>query len=292
MTQKTRRRCMMTVLIMAVLLVFSACGALKPGLDDKQADMDHLMQAVIADQKDVVLKQFEHVPMPDPAQFNTFWADMRNIYDGASTYEIKLTSWNTTYTNGTKQTSACYKVTADTNAACEFKLSYDGEDHLVGVRYNNVTERKDPLVLTVQALLLIWSILCLAFGVWMLVDCIKRPIRFKVLWLILILISFALTLTVSDTSFNTNFQITWLAAFASLYATVSYFTVKLTLPVGALLYFFVRKHLKPKPDKHAPAQETEDESESASAEALTESEADAEEPECHVECGTLDEPEQ
>ncbi|MBQ7379810.1 MAG: hypothetical protein IJW70_09090 [Clostridia bacterium] len=179
------------------------------------------------------------------------------IYDGAESYKIEFVSWNTTYSAGTTVTTVQYKVSADNDGTGQFSLTFDGADNMTGIYVTDVTVQKGPLILCAQIALFIWSILSLAFGIWMIVDCIKRPIRFKVLWILAICISFALTLTVAGTSLNTNFNIGWLLSFASLYVTASYFTLKLTLPLGALIYFVVRKKLKTKPDKNASVPQPE-----------------------------------
>ena len=260
--------------VLAALLLFSACRALTPSLEGKQQVLDQFMQQVIAKDKDAAFDAIGYTGGAEQTAMDAFWDELLRIYDGAESYKIEFVSWNTTYSAGKQVTTVQYKVSADNDGTGQFSLTFDGQDNMTGIYITDVTVQKGPLILCAQIALFIWSILSLAFAIWMIVDCIKRPIRLKVLWILVICVSFVLTLTVAGASFNTNFNIGWLFSFASLNVTASYFTLRLTLPLGALLYFFVRKKLKLKPDKNAPIPQEEitavieDQPESAAAEQM------------------------
>ena len=258
-----KKTSLILLLCLCALVLFSACQGAKPDLDQKQADVAVLMDSVIANDKNAAIALMEHVPIASQAQLDAFWNELLRIYDGASTYKIKFISWNTTYsfTDQSSLTTVVYQAKADTKACAEFKLTYDGEDLLRGVNVTDVTERSSPVIIIVRVLLILGFAASLALCIWMTVDCVKRPIRFKVLWIILIWVSVILQVSMIGTSFRFNFFFTVIPTWGSLLATVSSFLLKIPVPVGALIYRAVRKKIKPKASKQStevPAEPTTD----------------------------------
>lgn len=258
-----KKTSLILLLCLCALLLFSACQDAKPDLDQKQADVAVLMDSVIANDKNAAVALMEHVPIASQAQLDAFWNELLRIYDGASTYKIKFISWNTTYsfTDQSSLTTIVYQAKADTKACAEFTLTYDGEDLLRGVNVTDVTERSSPVIIIVRVLLILGFAASLALCIWMTVDCVKRPIRFKVLWIILIWVSVILQVSMIGTSFRFNFSFTVIPTWGSLLATVSSFLLRIPVPVGALIYLAVRKKIKPKASKQStevPAEPTTD----------------------------------
>ena len=258
-----KKTSLILLLCLCALLLFSACQGAKPDLDQKQADVAVLMDSVIANDKNAAVALMEHVPIASQVQLDAFWNELLRIYDGASTYKIKFISWNTTYsfTDQSSLTTVVYQAKADTKACAEFTLTYDGEDLLRGINVTDVTERSSPVIIIVRVLLILGFAASLALCIWMTVDCIKRPIRFKVLWIILIWVSVILQVSMIGTSFRFNFSFTVIPTWGSLQATVSSFLLRIPVPVGALIYLAVRKKIKPKASKQStevPAEPTTD----------------------------------
>ena len=258
-----KKTSLILLLCLCALLLFSACQGAKPDLDQKQADVAVLMDSVIANDQNAAVALMEHVPIASQAQLDAFWNELLRIYDGASTYKIKFISWNTTYsfTDQSSLTTVVYQAKADTKACAEFTLTYDGEDLLRGINVTDVTERSSPVIIIVRVLLILGFAASLALCIWMTVDCVKRPIRFKVLWIILIWVSVILQVSMIGTSFRFNFSFTVIPTWGSLLATVSSFLLRIPVPVGALIYRAVRKKIKRKASKlstEVPAEPTTD----------------------------------
>lgn len=256
-----KKTSMIILLCLCALLLFSSCNQIQPDLTDKQADMASLMDCVIANDKNAATVLMEHVPISDQAQMDAFWNELLRIYDGASTYEIKLVSWNTSYsfTDQSGITTVVYQAKADTKACAEFKLSYDGENLLRGVNVIDVTENHSLIIIIIRVLLILWFIASVALGVWMTVDCVKRPIRLKVLWIILIWVSVILQVSMAGASFRFNFSFTLIPTWGIIQSTVSTFLLRVPVPVGSLIYLVVRKKIKPKASKQSmdmPAEPT------------------------------------
>jgi hypothetical protein len=85
----------------------------------------------------------------------------------------------------------------------------------------------------------------MAFTVWMLVDAIRRKMTKKALWIILILLSLSLSFTTGPNTVNNSFMVTLFLTPSSYQAVIPNETLTLTvvLPLGSLIYFFLRKKL-------------------------------------------------
>ena len=274
----------MILLFLTALLLFSSCNKLQPDLTDKQEDMADLMDCVIAEDKDAAMDFMELMPVQSQAQLDAFWNELLRIYDGAETYEIKFVSWNTTYsyTDQTQITDVVYQVKADTKATAEFRLAYNTNDFLYGINVTDITPKNTAVIITVRVLLIVYFLLTIAFCVWMMVDCIKRPIRLKVLWFILIWIAVLLQFSLVGTSLGFRFIFGLITRCGIIQATVSSFLLRIPVPVGALIYFFVRKKLKHKASKNAEQQLAEQTENTSQENAVI----DAEEQHCNPQSET------
>ena len=97
------------------------------------------------------------------------------------------------------------------------------------------------LVISFFAVLLV-LLLMYAFVIWMLVDCIRRKLKRKVLWVLLVFLGVAFTVTVGNQigfkfMIGLMFQNSTVDADPYIKAVVT----KLVVPVGAIVYFFLRK---------------------------------------------------
>ena len=104
----------------------------------------------------------------------------------------------------------------------------------------------------IRIVLWVFSGLAIAFTVWMLVDCLRRKMKYKVLWAIIIFFGIAFTVTVGETSnlsFNMGlfFQTSSIDADPALVSVVT----KLVIPVGAILYLCLRKKFTINPNTPA-----------------------------------------
>ena len=241
------------LLCLCALMLLCSCKQITPDLSDKQADAAELMDCVIAEDKDAAMAFLEQMPVQSQAQLEAFWNELLRIYDGAKTYEIKFVSWNTTYsyTNQTQITDVVYQIKADTKATAEVRLTYNTNDFLYGINVTDITPKNTPVIITVRVLLIVYFLLTIAFCVWMIVDCIKRPIRLKVLWIILIMIAVMPQFSLIGTSIGFRLIFGLITRCGIIQATASSFLLRIPVPIGALIYFLIRKKLKRKKDKTA-----------------------------------------
>lgn len=99
------------------------------------------------------------------------------------------------------------------------------------------------------------SLLEVAFVIWMAVDCALRKIDSKFLWLSLILLGIvSLSFSFGDGSFGWNFNVSFIFGYTAYIGHIhNLMSLRIMLPAGAVVYFFLRKRLKA---PAAPKEET------------------------------------
>ncbi|MBO5006913.1 MAG: hypothetical protein J6C89_05665, partial [Clostridia bacterium] len=130
-----------------------------------------------------------------------------------------------------------------------------------------------------QILILLFSAVCIAFIIFALIDCCKHKMKYKPLWIIIILcgvVAFTVTLNNTDINFK--------ARVAAMLFSYSYLQIyetgalifNLSIPVGAIVYFFLRKKLYAsatvKEEEQIPPEETAESAEQTSEEVNNETE--------------------
>ena len=172
----------------------------------------------------------------------------RKSFEGATSYELTQTGWNINTTNGVTTRTAAYQIELDTGKICQ--LTLQTTENVEGIAYINFRDSSEFIestknVGTVNIVLLAISIVVMAFTVWMLVDAIRRKMTKKALWIILILLSLSLSFTTGPASVNNSFMVTLFLTPSSYQAVIPNETLTLTvvLPIGSLIYFFLRKKL-------------------------------------------------
>lgn len=109
-----------------------------------------------------------------------------------------------------------------------------------------------------QWVALVASLLEIAFILWMTIDCILRKIDGKFLWLSVILLGiFSLSFSFGDGSFDWAFNVSFMFGYTALIEHIdALVSLRVMLPLGALVYFFLRKRMKAPAKTQAPVQKT------------------------------------
>jgi hypothetical protein len=213
---------------------------------------DQFMDHVIADDYDAAYGLVK-ATVSDP-DFRAYWATVQTVADGAETYEIKQIGWNLNRSNGVTTRTTAHQAELDNGRIVLLRVvTQDGIEGIAGIHFSDITDflaSTEAFVPTVRIILWVVSALAVAFTVWMLVDCLRRKMKYKVVWAILIFFGLCFTFTVGETSnfsFNVGlfFQTSSIEADPGLLAVVT----KLVIPVGAILYLCLRKKFTVDPSK-------------------------------------------
>lgn len=180
------------------------------------------------------------------ADFMSYWSSIRPIAEGAKSYEMEQIGWNISRSNGQTAYVSAYQAHLDNGKDVLLRVTtFDNISGIAGLYLSDITDfisRTDAFVPAVRIVLIVVSVLAIAFAVWMLVDCIRRNIKYKALWIILLFIGVSFAITIGDTS-GFNFMIGLIFQTSSIVADPGIMAVqiKLIVPAGAILYLIMRK---------------------------------------------------
>ena len=263
--KSTRIRIILLILCALTLLSLVSCAAdMDVGDNTVLAEqfMYHLMHDDYAAAYDMVKERVSDT------DFRAYWATIRTAVADAETYEMEQIGWNVNRSGGLTTRTTAYQVYPDNGRTILLRIvTRDDIECIAGVHFSDVTDflkHTETFVPTVSIILLVVSGLALAFTVWMFVDCLRRKMKYKVLWAILIFGAIAVTVTSGETS-GLQFHIGLALQTSSMVADPGLLAVvtKVAVPVGAILYCCLRKRFTVVPN--APAEESAEPVEPAQA---------------------------
>lgn len=248
----------LVVLLLAVLLlpVLSGCESMLIDNGLHRSECEAFVNALMANDYQAAQAVAPTILTNDQKSvFDT----CRQSFEGATSYELTQTGWNVNTVNGVTLQTAAYQIELDTGKICQ--LTLQTTENVEGIAFINFRDSSEFIestknVGTVNIVLLAISIVVIAFTVWMLVDAIRRKMTKKALWIILILLSLSLSFTTGPHTVNNSFMVTLFLTPSSYQAVIPNETLTLTvvLPIGSLIYFFLRKKLTAQYEaKMAPA---------------------------------------
>lgn len=236
---------LLVIFCIAMLVSLSSCSAdMKIG--DNTELGEQFLNSVINDDYDTAYDLVKQSVSNE--DFSSYWSSVRSIVEGSRSYEIEQIGWNINTQNSVTSNTTAYKVYFDNGKIVLFRVvTVDDIDGIAGVHCSDITDfitTTDAFVPIVNVVLTVISLLAIAFSVWMLVDCIRRKVKLKVLWLILIFLGLSFSVTVGQ-KISFNFMLGLMLQFSTILADPAIVAVKTTIvvPAGAILYFCLRKKL-------------------------------------------------
>ena len=250
--QKILRRALPLLMTALVLLVTLTSCTPEVDYGNSIKLSDQFMDHVIADDYDSAYGMVK-ATVTDP-DFRDYWETIRSVAEGAETYTKLPVQRNATRSGGVTTITTAYQVNLDNGRIVLLRVvTQDGIEGIAGIHFSDITEfihTTDTYVPVLQAIVMVFSLLCMAFTIWMFVDCLRRKMKYKFVWAILTVFGIALNLTVGETfsfSFNIGLfvQMSTVQVDPGLVAVVT----KLVTPVGAILYLCLRKKFTAEPSK-------------------------------------------
>ena len=230
--------------LMAILTLVSCTADMDVGDNTELAEqfMDH----IVKNERDAAYELVKHTT--SSTDFAAYWTSIRSLVEGASSYEMEQIGWHVNMSNGITTRTTAYQIYFDNDKIALFRvITRDDIEGIAGAHFSDSTDfvqTTDAFVPVAKIVLLALSGLVIAFVIWMFVDCLRRKIRHKVLWAILIFFGFSFTLTVGEQS-GFNFMVGLMLQTNSITADPSTLSIvtKIIVPLGAILYFCLRKKL-------------------------------------------------
>ncbi len=242
---KTKFRVWIAVgLLLLLALSCVSCGLMMEITQSGTAT--DLMDCVLGDRYEDAYRIFADNTVTEE-EFLPVWRDLRTLCAGAESFELEQRSAKANTSNGQTTVEQTYLVRPDNGNSLTCRVLLDDEGKLLGLHFRDVTAflaKTDRALPIANGILLAVSILFLGFRLWMLVDCLRRKMSRKPLWVLLILLGITFTVTVGDRfGLELGLSLVW----DSLKVTADPFAYALitsaSLPIGALLYLLLRKRL-------------------------------------------------
>ena len=247
--KKYWKHILLAMLSLMLILSLTSCRA-DQEIGNNTELGEQFLDYVIANDYDAAYGMVEGIDSPET--FEEYWKGIQTLAHGANSYELEQIGWNVNLEDGVKAYTTAYQVYFDNGKIALFNVvTFDGVEGIAGLHFSDATEfvnRTDTVVPAFNVAVIVVSILEIAFVIWMFIDCLRRKIKGKVLWAILIFVGGSLTLTVGEYS-AINFAIGIMLQTGGVAADPALLSVvtKIVVPVGAIVYFFLRKKLAVKP---------------------------------------------
>ena len=252
-------------LICISLLCFAGCGTYTD--DEVRAESDKNKQLATKFFNYVLEdKQAEAYKMvKDSCSFEEFsesYATFREAFEGATDFEILLYSEDCFTTKGNEDNESAtvfcdnvYELELDNGRYLTATVSTSSlSDKTIDfVEVDETTTfRKITGVITPIINIAIVNIYIgiIVFTVFMIIDCAKRRIKLKVLWFFILFAAMTYSLSLGgEFSLGYELGVTLEPSYFSVYPVYETIDIYVSIPAGAIIYFFVREHLPTKPPK-------------------------------------------
>lgn len=250
-------RALLALLCLLAVVTLAACSAeteIGQNTDLGRQFLDYVIQADYASAYGMVQSTVSD------GDFRAYWNEMQTVVEGAQTYELEQIGWNIHRSGGITTYATAYQVYFDNQKTVLFRVvTTDDIEGIAGLHFSDVTEflnHSESFVPTLQVVLGVVSLLTIAFCIWMFVDCLRRKMRYKVLWAILILVGVAVTVTTGQTM-GLNFTVGLMLQSNTVVADPSILSMvtKVVIPLGAILYLCLRKRFTVVPSQPVEAEE-------------------------------------
>lgn len=252
----TKKHLALFVCVVLVITFCCGCTSLLQQAENPQIRQHTttMIDALIANDLDSAYDLVSN--LTTKAEFAQVFAKMEAFLSDANTYELTMLSINVSSKlsggQNTQTTSVVYKMVTDTDQTVIVSILTRGQDHVLQSFYLTPYELTDYYYTGTidkmqkasigQWLLLLSNLLSIGIAVFAVVDCARRPIKKKALWIAAIVLGFiALGATIGTNGFRFNFNFGWITAYTCLirYGTGTV-ALRLMLPLGAIAYFLSR----------------------------------------------------
>lgn len=245
------------VLVLALLLTGCADGIVE--IDDSalRPNAEVLLNSFVANDQAACRGVLdENVSGEDlEGYFTAIHTELKDL----GSYEMTAIAWDRKIMNEEDVTGIRYLIEGEGGKYYLTVSMQAGRDKLSGFRIEAAEADAEP---TTGAGPLHWVVTAIggavmAFVFWMVVDCARRKMKRKWLWILLILgLMVILTLRVQGSDLGFNFHFGFFPGMTGLSTFLrGGFKLTVYVPLGAMVYFFKRKELTLQEESHAEGKE-------------------------------------
>ena len=217
-----------------------ACTAVKQN-DYAEQVTESILNGIVANDYDATRSIFKDIASDEA--FEEFFDTVSGMFGDTKSYELKQVGWHTQLDNGVSTYSVTFEMETDGEERYMIETYFLESDN--SLYYLNIAPAysiKTEVLIPIQIVLAVISLASCALCVWMIIDCAKRKIGKKPLWIIIILLSISITCTFGH-EVGIKFILNLIFPISTITANGLSVAVKLTAPVGAIIYCILRKKL-------------------------------------------------
>ena len=235
----------MIIVILLLAMSFTSCGFEEETQMAKEV-CTNFLDWVLKDDFLMAYSLFDDIV--SGSDFAEFWDYVCDIMENSKSYEIEELGWEFTNYEGVDLFTSSFEVVTDDGKVIQFIVYIDGEG-LYGMDAYDSTPfvESTKWVSVVNIVMTVISLVLFVVTIWMIIDVAKRKIRNKVLWILLILFGvwFEAAIGFEAGYFDFNFGISLLFKTAKAYTinSVEAIGARIAIPIGTIIYFFLRKTL-------------------------------------------------
>ena len=238
-------RIRITAVMLCILMLFAltSCNT-KEKLEQNRAVGDTFMGHVLGD--DYASAYAMVSATVSDGDFSAYWEDIRATASGATSYDMEETEWDIRTADGLTSATVSYRVDLDNGRTALLRVvTREDIEGIAGIHFSDVTDfvaSTASYLPIVKIMMQVFTVLALLFMVLMLVDCLRRKMKYKFLWAFLILCGIGVTVTVGDVHASEYFMGLMVEpSSASLDLGRLAVSFRLMIPLGSVLYLFLRK---------------------------------------------------
>ncbi len=228
------------VLLLGALLSLVSCTSEEQNLNAETVTRE-MVFAIIDGDLDRAYSLFNG--KIEKAKFISFFEEVTPFFEGFTSPGFKQVGWHVAYENGISAYTVVFEVTEGEDTVMVSSQFLTEDDTLYYINIVPATTLSAAEVIPLQIVMAIVSLAVLALMIWLVVDCSKSNINKKGWWILLILAGIHVSVSFGA-EFDFDFGITLVNLISTASANGVLATVKFVLPVGAIIYLFMRKKLK------------------------------------------------
>lgn len=244
------------LLLMIPFVFFTSCGESVPASEQLHDMTVEMVDAMIAKNKTTAFSLMSGACTTE--EFDEWYDQWTPIFDGIQEYDFYLNSTAEETQNGRDYEAVQYLLISDEKQLVISSSMEKGTSSLSGFGVGEPDENLKTYLETSGTVTTLdkttgwqWvalgvSLLEIAFILWMAIDCAFRKIESKFLWIFLILLGIvSLSFSYGDGSFGVDFAINFIFDYTAYISHIrELVSLRVMLPIGAVVYFFLRKRLK------------------------------------------------
>lgn len=255
------------ILLITVLIALGLCSCTM-GEDSAEAReiCEDYFDAVIDDDFAAAYNIFEDIA--EREQVEEMWKYTKEVLGDSESYTLKQEGWHSETDNGVTLRQVSYKLVSDDDKTMYVTIVLDDKG-VYGFNVLDSTEfiKDTAYVRIIGVIMTVISFALFGVTIWMIVDVCRRNIKKKALWILLIVVGVWIEAAISIEAGYFDFDC---GLFFGIKNATAYTVnqlhaigVRVSVPIGTIIYFFLRKSLSAREEAIAAREAAEAEARAA-----------------------------